>query len=62
MDLVSQVALGAAVGEGVLGRRVGRRAPVWGGAVPRLSAPGAEGRLWDRILGRSSHPARILGC
>ena len=31
MDPVSQVALGAAVGEAVLGRRVGRRAPVWGG-------------------------------
>ena len=31
MDPVSQIALGAAVGETVLGRRVGRRAPVWGG-------------------------------
>jgi len=31
MDPVSQIALGAAVGEAVLGRKVGRRAPVWGG-------------------------------
>ena len=31
MDTVTQVALGAAVGEAVLGRKVGRRAPVWGG-------------------------------
>ena len=31
MDPVTQVALGAAVGETVLGRKVGWRAPVWGG-------------------------------
>ena len=31
MDPVSQIALGAAVGEAALGRKVGRRAPVWGG-------------------------------
>ena len=31
MDTLTQVALGAAVGEAVLGRKVGRRAPVWGG-------------------------------
>ena len=31
MDPLSQIALGAAVGEAVLGRKVGRRAPVWGG-------------------------------
>ena len=31
MDTVTQVALGAAVGEAVLGRKVGWRAPVWGG-------------------------------
>ncbi len=31
MDTVTQVALGAAVGEAALGRKVGWRAPVWGG-------------------------------
>jgi inner membrane protein len=31
MDSVTQILLGAAVGEAVLGRRVGRRALVWGG-------------------------------
>ena len=31
MDTVTQVALGAAVGEAVLGRKAGRRACVWGG-------------------------------
>ncbi len=31
MDSVTQAALGAAVGETVLGRKVGWRAPVWGG-------------------------------
>jgi len=31
VDTVTQIALGAAVGEAVLGRKVGRRAPVWGG-------------------------------
>ena len=31
MDTVTQIALGAAVGEATLGRRVGWRAPVWGG-------------------------------
>ena len=31
MDTVTQIALGASVGEAVLGRKVGWRAPVWGG-------------------------------
>ena len=31
MDTVTQIALGAAVGEATLGRKVGWRAPVWGG-------------------------------
>lgn len=31
MDTVTQIALGAAVGEAVLGRQVGRRAMLWGG-------------------------------
>ena len=31
MDTVTQVALGASVGEAVLGRRIGRRALLWGG-------------------------------
>ena len=31
MDIVTQIALGAAVGEATLGRKVGWRAPVWGG-------------------------------
>ena len=33
MDSVTQFALGAAVGEAVLGRKVGNRAPLWGGLV-----------------------------
>jgi len=39
MDSLTQIALGAAVGEAVLGRRVGRRAALWGavlGTVPDL--------------------------
>ena len=48
----------------VVGRREGRAvepAPVR--AAPSLDyPPGAGGQLWDRILGRSSHPACILGC
>ena len=31
MDTVTQIALGAAVGEATLGRKVGWRAPLWGG-------------------------------
>ena len=31
MDTVTQIALGAAVGEAVLGRQVGKRALLWGG-------------------------------
>ena len=31
MDTVTQIGLGAAVGEAVLGRQVGRRALMWGG-------------------------------
>ncbi|MDX1531111.1 MAG: metal-dependent hydrolase, partial [Rhodothermales bacterium] len=39
MDSITQAALGAAVGEAVLGRQVGNRAPLWGaviGTVPDL--------------------------
>lgn len=39
MDSVTQVALGAAVGEAVLGRKVGNKAPLWGaffGTLPDL--------------------------
>lgn len=39
MDSVTQAALGAAVGEAVLGRRIGNKAPIWGavlGTVPDL--------------------------
>jgi inner membrane protein len=31
MDTVTQIGLGAAVGEAVLGRQLGRRALLWGG-------------------------------
>lgn len=31
MDTVTQIALGAAVGEAVLGRQAGRKAMLWGG-------------------------------
>jgi len=31
MDTVTQIALGAAVGEATLGRKVGKRAMLWGG-------------------------------
>ena len=31
MDTVTQIALGAAVGEATLGRKVGKRAILWGG-------------------------------
>lgn len=39
MDSITQAALGAAVGEAVLGRRIGSRAPIWGallGTLPDL--------------------------
>ena len=39
MDIVTQIALGAAVGEATFGRKVGWRAPVWGelcGLLPDL--------------------------
>ena len=36
MDTVTQVALGAAVGEATLGRKVGWRAPLWGGVCGLL--------------------------
>ena len=31
MDTVTQIGLGAAVGEAVLGKQIGRRALLWGG-------------------------------
>lgn len=36
MDSITQIALGAAVGEAVLGRRVGNLAPAWGAALGTL--------------------------
>lgn len=36
MDSLTQIALGAAVGEAVLGRRVGRRAALWGAVLGTL--------------------------
>lgn len=36
MDSLTQIALGATVGEAVLGRRVGRRAALWGAALGTL--------------------------
>ena len=39
MDTITQIALGAAVGEAVLGRKVGNKAPLWGavgGTIPDL--------------------------
>jgi len=36
MDSVTQLALGAAIGEGVLGRKAGRRAALWGGICATL--------------------------
>ncbi|MGB3798511.1 MAG: metal-dependent hydrolase, partial [Lewinella sp.] len=36
MDSLTQVVLGAAVGEAVLGRKVGNRAMVWGGLAGTL--------------------------
>ena len=36
MDTVTQIALGAAVGEATLGRKVGWRAPLWGGVCGLL--------------------------
>lgn len=44
MDSVTQIALGAAVGEKVLGKKVGNKAPLWGAAVgilPDLDVLGA---------------------
>ena len=36
MDSLTQIALGAAVGTAVLGRKVGARAALWGAAVATL--------------------------
>ena len=44
MDSVTQIALGAAVGEKVLGKKVGNKAPLWGatlGILPDLDVLGA---------------------
>jgi len=43
MDSLSQIVLGAAVGEVVLGRRIGNRAMVWGavaGTIPDMDVLG----------------------
>ena len=36
MDSLTQIVLGAAVGEAVAGRQVGRRALIWGGVLGAL--------------------------
>ena len=43
MDSLSQIVLGAAVGEVVLGRRIGNRAMIWGavaGTIPDMDVLG----------------------
>ena len=43
MDSLSQIVLGAAVGEAVLGRRIGNRAMIWGavaGTIPDMDVLG----------------------
>ena len=54
MDSVTQIALGAAVGEKVLGKKVGNKAPLWGAAIgilPDLDVLGAAFLSETDLLG-----------
>ena len=54
MDSVTQIALGAAVGEKVLGKKVGNKAPLWGaaaGILPDLDVLGAAFLSGTDLLG-----------
>ncbi|MYA24624.1 MAG: metal-dependent hydrolase, partial [Gemmatimonadetes bacterium] len=54
MDSVTQIALGAAVGEKVLGKKVGNKAPLWGaalGILPDLDVLGAAFLSETDLLG-----------
>ncbi|MEZ4829816.1 MAG: metal-dependent hydrolase [Bacteroidia bacterium] len=56
MDSVTQVVLGAAVGEAVLGKKVGNRAPLWGavcGTIPDLDV--AANFFMDELGALISH-------
>ncbi len=56
MESITQMALGAAVGEAVLGKQVGNKAPLWGavaGLIPDLDI--AAGPFLDTIERISSH-------
>ena len=67
MDPLSQIALGAAVGEAVLGCKVGRRAPVWGGLCglqPDLDvlwpyADAVSAFTWHRGYSHAFLPSRL---
>ncbi len=54
MDSVTQIALGAAVGEKILGKKVGKKAPLWGaalGILPDLDMLGAAFLSETDLLG-----------
>ena len=55
MDSVTQIALGAAVGEAVLGRKVGRSALVWGGICGLLPDLDVLVRLGDAVKNFTYH-------
>ena len=58
MDSITQAALGAAVGEALLGRKVGNKAPLWGavlGTLPDLDA------LFNPLLSQSEQLSFHLG-
>lgn len=55
MDTVTQIALGASVGEAVLGRQVGRRAMLWGGICGLLPDLDVLIRLGDPVKNFTYH-------
>jgi len=55
LDSVTQIALGAAVGEAVLGRKVGRSALVWGGICGLLPDLDVLVRLGDAVKNFTYH-------
>jgi len=65
MDSFTQIALGAAVGEAVLGKKVGNRAMVWGavgGTIPELTEVNASWSDWSWLLFWAIFTHPLLDC
>ncbi len=54
MDSLTQIVLGAAVGEAVLGKKIGNKAPLWGGIIATVPDLDVIPAIWMDAVGKIS--------